>query len=267
MSRPRLVATDFDGTLLRSDLTLSPRTRRVLRAAEAEGIEVVVVTARPPRWMDQYADAIGAHGTVLCANGAFVYDVPRRTVVEQHPLDDALLASTAQRLRSALPEIVLAAETAVGMVREEGFLPDPHVRDLPNSVAGVVERVEQTPHACGKLIARCPSVDAEQFIAEAARVVGAAANLAYSGAVGLAEITAPEVTKAAALQRFCAERGIQAEDVWAFGDMPNDIPMLSWAGRGYCVAGGHPEARAAASHACPGNDEDGVAAAIEAALS
>ena len=50
-SRPRLVATDLDGTLLRSDGSVSERTRAVWAAADEAGIETVLVTARPPRWL------------------------------------------------------------------------------------------------------------------------------------------------------------------------------------------------------------------------
>jgi len=75
---PRLVATDLDGTLLRSDGTCSERTRATLAAVELAGIQVVLVTARPPRWLQDLVDLVGEHGVVLCANGAFVYDVRSR---------------------------------------------------------------------------------------------------------------------------------------------------------------------------------------------
>ncbi len=73
---PRLIATDLDGTLLRPDGSVSDRTRRALSGLADVGIELVFATARPPRWVDHLADVAGAHGTVLCVNGAFVYDVP-----------------------------------------------------------------------------------------------------------------------------------------------------------------------------------------------
>ena len=95
-------------------------------------------------------------------------------------------------------------------------------------------------------------------------VVGERAHLAYSGAHGLAEITGPGVTKAAGLARWAGARGIGSADVWAFGDMPNDLPMLRWAGRSYAVSNAHPDVLAAASHRCPANSEDGVAWALEA---
>jgi hydroxymethylpyrimidine pyrophosphatase-like HAD family hydrolase len=79
----------------------------------------------------------------------------------------------------------------------------------------------------------------------------------------LAEITGPGVTKAAGLARWAGDLGVGPTDVWAFGDMPNDLPMLRWAGRSYAVANAHPDVLAAASHRCPANSQDGVAWALE----
>ena len=70
--------------------------------------------------------------------------------------------------------------------------------------------------------------------------------MAYSGATGLAEISAEGVTKASVLDVWCREQGVAPEDVWAFGDMPNDLAMLRWAGTSYAVANAHPDVRAVA---------------------
>src|SRR5512133_1829552 len=79
--RPRLVATDLDGTLLRSDGSGSERTAAALRAIQSEGIRTVLVTARPPRWLDPLAHLVGDGGVAICGNGAFVYDVPNRKIL------------------------------------------------------------------------------------------------------------------------------------------------------------------------------------------
>ena len=80
---------------------------------------------------------------------------------------------------------------------------------------------------------------------------------------GLVEISAAGITKAATLERVSAELGVGADDVVAFGDMPNDIAMLEWAGTSYAMANGHPSAIAAAGRTAPRNDEDGVAQVLE----
>jgi hydroxymethylpyrimidine pyrophosphatase-like HAD family hydrolase len=115
----------------------------------------------------------------------------------------------------------------------------------------------------GKVLARSPSLENAIFLTTVAEVVGERAVMAYSGATGLAEISAQGVTKASVLDSWCADLGVLPEDVWAFGDMPNDLAMLRWAGTSYAVANGHPEVRAAADHVIAANDEDGVAQVLE----
>jgi hypothetical protein len=74
------------------------------------------------------------------------------------------------------------------------------------------------------------------------------------------------VTKAAALGDWCASQGIDSADVIAFGDMPNDLPMLTWAGRSFGVANAHPDVLAMVDEVCATNDENGVARVLEALL-
>ncbi|MCO7239522.1 HAD family hydrolase [Aeromicrobium sp. CnD17-E] len=254
MSRPALLATDLDGTLLRSDGTLSDRTRAAVAAAEDAGVEVVFVTARPPRWLDELADAVGGHGVALCGNGAFVLDVARREVVESHPFAAADLHALTSDLRAAVPSIGFAVECADGMRRDEHFVDAYEDEYETGGLEGT---------AAGKLLARAPGLDAEEFLARVAEVVDGRAELGFSGAIGLAELTPRGVTKASGLQTWCTERGIAARDVWACGDMPNDLPMLAWAGRALAVANAHPDVLAVADEVIGSNDDDGVAQVLE----
>lgn len=256
---PRLIATDLDGTLLRSDGTVSTRTREALAAVQARGIPLVFVTARPPRWLDELAELVGSHGTVLCGNGAFVYDVHARAVVSVHPLSFKDVGSIAADLRRSLPGTGFAAERAAGFAYEAQFASG---HPVPAAAAcGPIESHTDSP--IGKLLARNPALPDEEFLARVVEIVGERAIVAYSGAGGLAEMSAPGVTKAVALQRWTRLLGIDATGVWAFGDMPNDLPMLRWAGRSIAVANAHPDVLAVASHTCAGNDEDGVAEVLE----
>ncbi len=263
--RPLLVATDLDGTLLRSDGTVSARSRAALEAAAEAGIETVIVTARPPRWVDALADIVSDHGTVLCGNGAFVYDVPTRTVLSDIGFSRTELLGVVAGLRTWMPRAGFAVERRDGMRVERGYL-SPHDEQLPEEIhVDSLEDLDDVP--VGKLLVTCPSMTDESFLARVREVVGARGVVAYSGVGGLAEISAPGVTKAAALQRWCDRLGIGAADVWTFGDMPNDLPMLLWAGVSFAVANAHPDVLAATTHACPANDEDGVAQVLEGALS
>ena len=77
----RMVACDLDGTIVRADGTVSPRTVAALAACERAGVRVVFVTGRPPRWMAPVAAATGHHGIAVCANGAIVYDLAAERVI------------------------------------------------------------------------------------------------------------------------------------------------------------------------------------------
>lgn len=261
--RPRLIATDLDGTLLRPDGSVSDRTRRVLDRLSLAGIEIVFVTARPPRSVDHLADLAGAHGTVICANGAFVYDLARRTVIQSHGLRPAVIASLIADLRHAVPGIAFAVELSDGTLLEADY-PSLHPDDLPPDVRyGTLANLERD---AGKLLAR-PRVDGgRDFLGRVRNTVGNRALVTHSGSGDMAEIGPLGVTKATAVHDWCAAHGIGPEHVWAFGDMPNDVPLLLWAGRSFAVANAHHEARAAADDVCGSNLEDGVAAVLERML-
>jgi len=260
--RVRLVATDLDGTLLRAGGVCSARTRAALAAVERAGIQVVMVTARPPRWLHGLADLVGEHGLVLCSNGAFVYDVHGRKILEEQCMAAHDVRAITVDLRKALPGIVFAVENRAGMMRERNYL-DEHTTAADVTALTIEELLDPLP---GKVMARCQHVPAPDFHAVVDGVVGDRGVVAYSGAPGLAEISAAGVTKAAALGDWCAALGIDAAQVWAFGDMPNDLPMLRWAGRSFGVANAHPEVLALVDEVCASNDEDGVAQALEALL-
>ena len=260
--RPALIATDLDGTLLASDGLPSARTVEVVRRVEEEGIEFVVVTARPPRWMHELMNVVGSHGVAICTNGAFIYDVANRVILAERTIPWAIVADLVADLRSAIPGVGFAVETIDGYGQEEHYV---NLHPLPGgSLIGPIEDLLQA--APGKLLARAPDLPDGEFLAEVSRVVGPRAIVSFSGVGGLAEINAAGVTKAAVLAEWCANRGIDRQDVWAFGDMPNDLQMLAWAGTSYAMANAHPDVLATATNQAASNDDDGVAQVLEALL-
>lgn len=257
---PRLIATDLDGTLLRSDGTVSRRSVAALRAVTGAGLETVLVTARPPRWLDDLAHVVGARGVAICGNGAFRYDVSGRRVFAERTIERAVVTEIVRDLREQVPGTGFAAERRTGLAAENMFAA---IHDHPEDLVTTSEIELLEDAAVGKLLARNPHLTDEEFIEVATEVVGDRAIVAFSGAGGLAEISAAGVTKAAALADWCAELDISSHEVWAFGDMPNDLPMLTWAGRSFAVANAHESVHAAVTDHCPGNDEDGVAVTLE----
>ncbi len=260
MSRPRFVATDLDGTIVPWNGVISDRTVRALNAVEALGVPVVFVTGRPPRWMSEIAERTGHTGLAICANGALVYDLHNEEVVDHFPLSVEVGLDVARRLRDALPDIGFAVETLDGFAHEPSYQPRWDVGQA-RAVAMLEDIYNGQPVV--KLLARHEQLDADALLAAARDVVGDVAELTHSSESGLLEISATGVSKATTLALLCDRRGIDAADVVAFGDMPNDLPMLAWAGRSYAVEGAHPDVLAAVTRRAPAAEDDGVAQVLE----
>jgi Cof subfamily protein (haloacid dehalogenase superfamily) len=258
--RPRVVASDLDGTLLRSDGTVDERSRRAIATVEASGSLFVLCTARPTRWMGPLGDALGHRGVAICANGGVVWDLHTESVVEAFPLEPAITRDVVALLKDALPGGAWAVERTTGFAREPAYRSRwPMPKD---TITASVEALIAEPAV--KLMLRHDHLLADALLERARDVVGNLAELTHSNSNdGLLEISAAGVSKASTLARLCEERGIGPEEVIAFGDMPNDVPMLRWAGRSVAVANAHPEAIAAALLTTASNDEAGVAMVLE----
>ncbi len=256
------VATDLDGTLLRTDGTVSERTRRAIARAQEAGIAVVLVTARPPRTLRPLAWQVGVTGLAICGNGAIVYDVAAAEIVGHTPL----AAATAQRLVAALrataPGVCFAVERGLRFGQE------PRYAVLLPAASDRTPLIDDAVVLCAedvtKLIVLHPDVPLQDLLPAVRKAAGDEAIVTYSSAV-FVEVSAAGVTKAAALQGLCARLGIDAPRVVACGDMPNDLPILEWAGHSVAVANAHPAVLAAVDEVTLSNDEDGVTRVLERA--
>jgi Cof subfamily protein (haloacid dehalogenase superfamily) len=258
---PKLVATDLDGTIVRSDGSISARTRETLARVEQAGAVLVLVTGRPPRWMPPIVEALGHRGLAICANGAVVYDLHSERVVECFPIAAEVALDVVRALRAAVPDVGFATESLRGCAHEPDYRPR---YDLPDEVrVGEMEALLDGPVT--KLLVRHEGRGSDDLLAAARAVVGGLAEVTHSTPDGgaLLEISAAGVSKATTVARFCADRGIDASEVVAFGDMPNDLPMLAWAGTSYAVANAHPDVLAAVDRHTASNDDDGVALVLE----
>jgi Cof subfamily protein (haloacid dehalogenase superfamily) len=259
-SRPiRLVATDLDGTLLHTDGTVTERTREVLTAVEALGVTVVFVTGRPIRWMDDLWEHVGGHGLAVCSNGGIVYDVHARAVAKARTIPRDVGIEVGELVRAGIPGTTFALERLSGFAKEDAFMPSvPPPDDLV--VGPLHEIVDDT---VVKLLARHEDLEPEKFWSEVEDRVGHLVTTTWSSTGALVEVSAAGVSKASTLELVCREHGVRPEEVVAFGDMPNDLPMLAWAGTSYAMANAHPAVRELADHVAPSHEDDGVAAVLE----
>jgi HAD superfamily hydrolase (TIGR01484 family) len=260
----RLVASDLDGTLLGSDGHVSERTRAALELVERAGAVLVFVTGRPPRWMAPVVAETGHRGLAVCANGALVYDLHTERVVRSHLLTAEAAGQVVVALRRDLPGVAFAVEQGPvdgvpgSFGREQVYTPRWDVDSV--HVAPVEELVAE---GAVKLLARHEQMGPDELLAAARASLGGLAEATHSATDGLLEISASGISKASGLASLAAEHGIEATEVVAFGDMPNDLPMLSWAGHAVAVANAHPEVKAVADEVTASNDDDGVAQVLE----
>jgi Cof subfamily protein (haloacid dehalogenase superfamily) len=257
---PSVVATDLDGTIVRSDGTISARTRDALALAAGANATVVIVTGRPPRWMHDIAEQTGHRGLAVCANGALVYDLHRETILDAHPLGVDVARDLVQSLRTAIPGLGFAVETV-----DSEFGHEPGYRPRWATDGALVADMETLlSRPLAKLLARHEGLDSDELLARARAVIDeATATMTHSSRDGLLEISAAGISKATTLADVVAGTGHDATDVVAFGDMPNDLPMLAWAGHSVAVANAHPDVLDVVDEVTASNDDDGVAVVLE----
>ncbi|MEU5873482.1 HAD hydrolase family protein [Glycomyces sp. NPDC047369] len=261
-----VIATDLDGTLLDDLRQLSERNRTALLAARAQGITVIAATARTPRGLHLVPGLPDTVDYAICNNGAVLYEPGTGAVDVRHTIPAAAVRDLHLRAREALPDALFTIETGTAIIAEgtdpaarvhygEPWHAVTAIEDALADLDGVVEyRVQHR------------TVDGPAMRAALDGIATPGMVRWAWGSYPVLEYNADTVNKGAALAEWCAERGVAAEAVIAFGDMPNDVSMLAWAGRSYAMAGAPADVVAAAGFAAASNNDDGVAQAVEALL-
>ncbi|MGD3112007.1 HAD family hydrolase [Streptomyces sp. YGL11-2] len=262
---PRLVATDLDGTLLRPDATVSPRTRATLARAVARGIHHVIVTGRPAAGCASFFEALGYTGLAVCGQGAQIYDVGRSLLLSSVPLDRAAARTVVSRLETVTGPVDIAAVTSgtgAEFVVTTGFARGDE-RELAPFRPVTRRQLWELP--LDKILLRHRALTDTELTEAALRCVGPGLTVTHAGP-RMVELLPTGFDKATGLARVAESLGVGAQDVIAFGDMPNDIPMLRWAGHAVAMTNAHPSLKAVTQEIAPDNHNDGVAAVLERIL-
>ncbi len=262
MHRPGLVASDVDGTLLGGYEQVSGRTARAVAKVTASGTPFILVSGRPPRWIPKVAETVGLTGYAVCANGALLYDIGGDRIVKAHGLDPVQLHDVAHALEQAMPGIHLATERPV--LDQPAFRTEPgYTNPWGNAENNTAPRAEVLGELAVKLLIRHQHMTSQEMALAANTVLDDSVTVTFSTNGGLLEISAGGVTKATGLSDAAELHDVASADVIAFGDMPNDIEMLKWAGCGVAMANAHPDVLAIADEITAANVDDGVAQVLE----
>jgi Cof subfamily protein (haloacid dehalogenase superfamily) len=261
----QLVASDLDGTLLRTDGMVADRTRDTVHRIR-EAVPFVIATGRPPRWVHPVADDLKHHQIAVCSNGAVTIDLSDGgRVIDQNLLSAHTALDAVNAVLNVLPDAAFAVDSIAGFSHTPNYVPK---WELPEGVR-VAPIDDLLTEPCLKVLFRHRDMDQAllnlliQAVGDSGSITYGASGPAVSLADTLIEIMSPGVSKASALQRYCDANGIDPVNAVAFGDMPNDFEMIAWAGHGVAMANGHPELKRIAQEVALSNDEHGVARILD----
>src|ERR687897_1109324 len=227
--RPKLVASDLDGTLLTSDGEVSARTRAALTACWDAGIPVVGVTGRGPRLFDSVRAALDGRGIAVLAQGGFVVDLERDEVLRTVGLPREQATAVIERIEAVAGELIIAVEDAAEQGEVHSPLRVQHGFDWPYpEPAHLLPRHQVLPTgAVLKVFLRSQTLGQDELLARAREVVDPSrAEVTHAG-LGFIEVLPPGITKASGLAVALDRYGVGFGDVLVFGDMPNDLPMIA----------------------------------------
>jgi Cof subfamily protein (haloacid dehalogenase superfamily) len=270
--RPKLIASDLDGTLLTSGGEISPRTRAALDACWDAGVPIVGVTGRGPRLLDSVRAALDARGIAVLSQGGYVVDLEQDEVLRTVALPRAQAMAAVEAIEAVAGELVLAVEDAAEQGEAHGPLRVQHGFQWPYpEPAHLLPKGSVLPEGpVLKVFLRSSTLDQDELLARARAVLDPTLAEATHAGLGFIEVLPPGIDKASGLSIALERYGVGFADVLAFGDMPNDLPMISAVrragGRAVAVANAHPDVRSATPLLTSGHDADGVARYLEAVV-
>lgn len=277
MSPVRLIAIDIDGTLLDSHFQVSEHNLATLRMAHSLGVEIVLATGRRHTFALPVAQALDFDVAIISSNGAITRSSDG-TLFYRDPLPLAATLELVEHMTDFRRNLVVTFDG-----EETGSLVLETLEELTVSIKRWLEKNAQHLHFV-QPIEKGLHTDPIQamFCGTVERMVAAQEQLLKNKPL-LSRITALKTqydernlcmvdilnkgcSKGAALERWAAFRGYESAQVMAIGDNYNDIEMLEFAGHAYIMGNSPEELRGRGFQVTMGNDDNGVAAAVEAAL-
>jgi Cof subfamily protein (haloacid dehalogenase superfamily) len=259
----KLVALDIDGTLLNSKLELSERTERVLKAAIAEGVQVVLATGKTRNAGVKLTETLGLNAPGIYMQGVLIYDTDGK-IMYQQALDPAIARQVITFAEDRGFQIIAYSGTRI-LVR----------KNTPEMNDAIVKYHEPAPETVGALQNVLDSLPINKLMAvgdprgitalrwHLGTQLGGSCRLMQAGLSNMLEILPPGASKGAALKVLLKSLQIPGENAMAMGDAENDIETLKNVGLGVAVGNADPRLKEVAKFVVGTNDEDGVAEAIE----
>jgi Cof subfamily protein (haloacid dehalogenase superfamily) len=262
-----LIALDLDGTLLKNDKTISPRSKAVIAKAREHGHIVVISTGRPYRASSLYYKELELDTPIVNFNGAYIH----------HPLDPSWRQYHSPLELSIAQEIVKAcAGFGVKNIYAE-VIDDVYVRQVDEGMKHIFQFGNPKVYT-GDLLhilkdsPTCLLIDADEHEVELIRKhlsdvhAEVIDHRRWAAPWHIIEIVKSGLNKAIGLQKIAKHYDIPRERIIAFGDEDNDFEMIEYAGHGVAMGNSIPALKSLANHVTLSNEEDGIALYLEEVL-
>ena len=233
----RLIATDLDGTFLGADTLPSADNRDAVLQAAALGVPTVFATGRPAPWLRTIDLVRQARPRAITSNGAMIVDLATAEILHTFPLDTDVTSEVIRDIRAELPRATFSVEFV------DGWGADANYPTGDRAPANLIVRDPLELLSAGtivKLLVRA-GIPTTELMEQVAPIVADRLNVTFSVLMenGFLEMSRPGVDKGTTLHLLLDELGISPADVAAFGDMPNDLPMLDLVGHPYVMDNAH----------------------------
>lgn len=264
----RLICSDIDGTLISRSQEVPPINLRALSRFIDNGGKFAIVTGRFKTGALGIANKLGIPVSSIAGvydNGAYVeadgksigaYGVPHETLLE---------ISERARSYSARPVLFSGETWAVEEVDKwwkdiNGFYEG---RGVVSPFVDVIEQSKNDAYEEPvKLVLRLDEHEKMQMLKEDLSIAYPSL-LFFLSHPDILEISLKHVDKGTGIETLASYYGLKLENIMAFGDFDNDVPMLKKAGFGVAMQNGTPDAIASADYVTDTNENGGVGKAIE----
>ncbi len=270
-----LIATDLDGTLLTTGSQAPhPDAIAAVHKAIAAGIPVVFATGRSPIDILPIAEMVGHRWLAVCNDGSSLVDLKTENILSTHPIPTEMLKSLIQKLRNQYEGVkFLLDRVEVGPIRqnyrivaEKGFeAPWAWALDGARIVEDILHEIEQ-PGVIKLSVFIDRDGKTDDSYKEVRDFLPEVTCVRIHSEKTFIDICNKGISKASGVAEIASIIGISQADVFAVGDLFNDIELLDWAGFSFAVENAHPQVHDVADLIVPSNDNGGVASVIEAAL-
>ncbi len=262
----RLIFINLDGTLLSGPRHMSDRAKHTIATVREAGIDIVLVSSRPPRSIRPFHQQLGLRTPVIACNGALLWNVQAAAGMAHIPIDPVLAGEVVSKGRELGAAVSIESDddwfadslSAPVQDRVDKFI-------VPGPQMGRIDDILTGGEPIDKVFLDLRDLDVNAVTSAVAGLRRSFSDRAtlYESAPGVVDVTSLEASKLTMAQQLARQMQVPAEQTMAIGDHESDAALLQWAGIGVAMGNASPAAKRAADVVTSSNLRDGVAEAIE----